>query len=101
MKTDYLKALQDAIRHTHGCASTHVGTIPVREDFGGYVVWDGEVEVFDLDQHPAADQCYAWGYQDDAGELQCVAVLRVSPVESPVTAIRAYILAQQEGRKDT
>ena len=32
---DYIKRLQDAIRHTHGCASTYVETVPVKETFGG------------------------------------------------------------------
>jgi hypothetical protein len=55
---------------------------------------EGNVEVLDLIGHPKAAQGYAWGYQDDAGKWQCVAVLKVSPVDSPRMAVQAYILTQ-------
>jgi hypothetical protein len=93
MTDRYIEALRDAIRHTHGCDSRHAGTVPVRETFQGKTVWDGSVEVFDLPDHPKARQCYAWGFQDDAGRWQYVAVLKIHPADSPQNAVRAYILA--------
>jgi len=100
MKQAYNEALRDAIRRTHGCDSRHVETVPVHEAFEGKTVWDGCVEVFDLVGHPMTSQGYAWGFRDDRGQWQYVAVLKVPPVDSPITAVQAYILMQQEGRKD-
>ena len=94
MNEKYIQALRDAIRHMHGCACRHIETVPVKEDFEGETAWDGDVEVFDLAGHQTARQCYAWGYENDAGKRQYVAVLRVPPVESPLTAVRAYILSR-------
>ena len=45
-------SLQDAIRHMHGCESTYVESVPVTETFQGKTVWEGEVQVFDLDRAP-------------------------------------------------
>ena len=99
MNAKYIEALQDAIQHTHACDSRHVGTVAVREAFQAKIVWQGEVAVFDLIGHPQASQCFAWGFQDDAGQWEYVAVLKVGPVESPQKAIQAYVLAAQEQRK--
>ena len=93
MNEKYIQALRDAIQHTHGCASRYVQTVPVKEELNGKIVWDGKVEVFDLARHPEARQCYAWGYKDDDGRWQYVAVLRMPPVDSPLAAVRAYIMS--------
>jgi len=92
----YIEALQDAIQKTHGCASVHVESVSVHEVFRGETVWDGMVEVFALEGHGKARHCYAWGYQDDSGHGQYVAVLDVPPVDSAQKAVQAYILAQQK-----
>ena len=44
--------------------------------------------VFELLDHPTASKCYAWEVD---GEV--TAVLHVGPVDSPVKAVRASILA--------
>ena len=98
MNEKYIQALRDAIRHMHGCASRYVTTVPVKEEHQASTVWDGDVEVFDLAGHPKASQCYAWGYQDDAGKWQYVAVLRVAPVDTPQKAVQAYILDREQRR---
>jgi hypothetical protein len=98
MNAKYIESLQDAIQHTHGCDSRHVGTVPVLEVFQGKIAWQGDVEVFDLIDHPKARQGYAWGFQDDSGKWQYVAVLKVSPVDSPRKAVQAYILTAHQGK---
>ena len=40
-----LPALEEAIRHMHGCEPTFVESVPVRETFNGATVWEGEVQV--------------------------------------------------------
>lgn len=94
MSKDYIKAVQDAIQHMHGCGSVYLESVPITETFKGKTVWDGEVEVFDLIDHPTARQCYAWGFQDDKGKWQYVAVLNIPPVDSPLAAVRAYIFSR-------
>ena len=48
MNATYLSAIQDAIRHMHGCVSRYIETVPVKEDFKGQAAWEGDVEIFDL-----------------------------------------------------
>lgn len=93
---DYIERLRDAIRHTHGCASAYVETVPVKETFKGKTVWEGDVEVFNLTNHATARQCFAWGYQDDAERWQYVAVLKAGPVDSPHRAVQAFILSRKK-----
>jgi hypothetical protein len=92
-RPQYLAHLQKAIKATHGCESKHVETVPVVETFKGKTVWDGEVEVFDLIGHAKASRGYAWSYDTDAGS-RTLAVLRLPPVISPVTAVRAAIVGE-------
>ena len=94
-----LPALEDAIRHLHGCEPRFVECVPVREKILGKAIWDGEVCVFDLAGHPTATRCYAWSYATDGGKRQFVAVLHVPHVESPSEAVRAYIVASARKAK--
>ena len=88
-----IPALQDAIRHVHGCEATWVESVPVVERFRGEIVWAGEVQVFDLIGHPAAKRAYAWSYATEGERRRFVAVLQLPPVEDAVTAVRAAIAA--------
>lgn len=90
----YIEALQDAIRKTHGCSSRHVESVPVHEVFRGETVWKGIVEVFTLKDHAKAKRCYGWGYTDDSGRGQYVAVLEIAPVDSAQKAVKACIVSQ-------
>ena len=89
---DYLEELTDAIRRLHGVESEYVETVPVVEEFEGRTMWDGEVSVFKVAGHPQTDTAYAWA--DRSGDKKrYVAVLKVAPVESPETAVKAVIIA--------
>jgi len=94
----YIEAIRDAIRHLHGCDSRHIESVPVHEEFQGETVWSGIVEVFELLGHPQAKKCYAWGFTDDLGKGQYIAVLDASPVDSPRKAVQAYILTICQGK---
>lgn len=90
----YLKELTKAVEVSHRCEASHVGTVRVKEEFGGQVVWHGDVEVFALSGHPKAVRCYAWGVPEEngkEGDLESTTVLDLPPVNSPVTAVRAAI----------
>ena len=91
---DYIARLQKVIRHLHGCESTHVSTTAIREFFQGQLIWDGEVETFAIKDHPEASTCYAWAYRGEDGKNHYTAVLRIPPVTSPQSAVKAAIAAQ-------
>ena len=89
----YIEAIQDAIRRLHGCESRHIKSVPVHEESQGQTVWSGAVEVFELIDHPKAKVCYAWGQcagKDDK-QSRYVTVLKIPPVDSPITAVRVSI----------
>lgn len=89
----YISQLKKAILATHGCSSRHFTTVPVTEKFRGKIAWQGDVEVFDLNNHPKAKTCYAWAYQD-GGTLHTTAVLGLPPVDSAESAVKVAIAAQ-------
>ena len=92
--TEYITKLQKVIRHLHGCESVHVFTTPIREFFQGQLIWDGAVETFTIKDHPRASMCYAWAYQGDDGKTHYTAILRIPPVDSPQSAVKAAIASQ-------
>ncbi len=94
-----IERLQKAILDLHGCDSRHLTSVQVHETFQGQTAWQGTVEVFFLINHPQAKEAYAWSYQADNGETRFVAVLGISPIESPLDAVRAYIAAQGQKQK--
>ncbi len=83
-------AFQRAIRETHGSRSQLIERVSVVETFEGDTVWEGELLVFDLIDHPTAQYCYAWEVDG-----QVTAVLHTGPADSPVAAVRASILAEE------
>lgn len=96
---NYIDELADVIRKLHGSEATHVETVPIKEMFQGQTVWEGEVEVFDLADHPKASRVYAWAHETDDADRpkRHVTVLHVPPVTSPELAVRASII--QDYRK--
>jgi hypothetical protein len=58
------------------------------------MVWQGEVEVFDLRGHPQASRCYAWAIQDHKRTENFTAVLGRAGVDSAQAAVRAALLAK-------
>ena len=74
-------------------------SIAVHETFEGKTVWKGIVEVFSLADHQTAKNAYAWSYENDTGKMRHVAVLEVPPINSPVDAVRASIVAESKSVK--
>jgi hypothetical protein len=79
---------EKAIMANHGVASELLRREDVVERLEGQTVWEGEVLVFTLRNHPTALWCYAW---EADGEV--TAVLHEPPVLSAVAAVRAAIAA--------
>ncbi len=91
--------LQGAILKLHGAQAVHVESVPVRETFQGQVVWDGVVEVFALRGHASASRAYAWSHEADSGGRRFVAVLHAPPVDTPLKAVRAALVAEHRERR--
>ena len=89
-----IEALKKAILDLHGCISTWVESVPVKETFQGKVVWEGVVQVFDLKGHLTATRCYAWSHATKGKGRRFVAVLHQGPVDSPQVAVRAAIVQE-------
>lgn len=86
--------LQAAVQATHGGRATLREVVWVHETFQGEPVWEGSVHVFDLQGHPSADMAYAWSSPiEDSDRRKFYAVLHIPPVDSPVAAVRAAIVA--------
>jgi hypothetical protein len=99
MSPKQITELKDAIRAMHGCESLHITSVPVKEVFDGETGWEGTVEVFELVGHPEAQRCYAWSDQD-GDQNKIIAVLGISPVDSPESAVRAAIAAKAKRNQD-
>ena len=93
---DYIAFLEKAIRELHGYKATHLETVPITERFQGQTVWDGEVEVFHVSDHPNTETLYAWGYKesDDKPDWKAITVLAIPPITTPRKAVQAYIASQ-------
>jgi hypothetical protein len=90
---NYIKELKDVIRKLHGTEATHVETVPVKETFQGQTVWEGDVEVFDLADHPKASRVYAWSHEtnDPENPRQHITVLQIPPATTPLRAVQVAI----------
>lgn len=90
--------LKHAVEHMHRCNAALIQSVPVSETFGGDIVWDGIVHVFDLTGHPKATRAYAWSSPiEGSDKRRFFAVLHQGPVTSPVEAVRAAIVAEHKG----
>ena len=88
----YIEELQSVIRKLHGVEAAHVETVPVTETFNGQTIWEGEVEVFDID-HPKASRVFAWSHDTDDPEnpRRTVTVLQIPPATTPHRAVQVSI----------
>lgn len=98
----HIDELRDVIHELHGGKATHIVSVPVKDVFRGETVWDGIVEVFDLEGHPQANRVYAWIHDtgDPSKPFKHVAVLHIPPVVSPLTAVRAFIVREFKNAQD-
>jgi hypothetical protein len=93
--------LREAVEHMHGVPARFVEAVEVDERFQGEVVWQGAVKVFALEGHPSgATRAYAWSYRTEGTRRKFKAVLGVPPVDGPVMAVRASIMAEVQRAKN-
>jgi len=89
-----INELKEIIRKVHGVEAAHVETVPVKETFQGQTVWEGHVEVFDVD-HPQTSRIYAWSHDTDdpSNPRRHVTVLHLPPAITPLRAVQASIVS--------
>ena len=89
------EALAKAILDLHGCKATSVESIPVKEVFNEETVWEGVVQVFDIQGHSTAPRCYAWSHElEGSNKRRFFAVLHQGVVDSPEKAVKAAIVSE-------
>jgi hypothetical protein len=90
-----IEGLAKAILDLHGCKATWIKSVPVKEVFEGETVWEGIVQVFEID-HPKSKLCYAWSHElEGSKKRRFLAVLHQGVVDSPQKAVRAAIVRDQ------
>jgi hypothetical protein len=93
--------LKDAVERMHGGRARLREVVAVSEEFHGRPVWQGVVHVFDLEGHPSATTAYAWSSPiEGSTRRRFYAVLGVPPINSPLEAVRAAIVADCRSRKN-
>ena len=95
-----VEALKEAVERTHGGTATFREVVEVVETFRGQPVWAGTVHVFDLSGHPKSSTAYAWSEEQDGKKVRrFFAILHLSPVDSPLAAVRAAIVQARRAGK--
>jgi hypothetical protein len=91
---NYIDELKAVFLSLHNTRAEHVDTVPVTEVFQGQTIWEGEVEVFELEDHPKAKRGYGWGFSetDDDQARSYVTVLEIPPITSAERAVKASIV---------
>jgi hypothetical protein len=84
-----IEKLQLAAERASGLPAKHVETLPVVETFRGETIWEGVVETFNTSD----GSVYAWGVDND-GKPEYIAVLGKGAIDSPLKAVRAWIMSQ-------
>jgi hypothetical protein len=92
MNAETLEKIQKAVEKTVGGPAWHSGSRAVIETFQGAVVWRGIVEVFVV-SNPPPEKAYGWIVASNDG-VDYVAVLGAPLINSPVDAVRAWIILQ-------
>ncbi len=95
---DYIEHLQKAIKKTFGLESKHIETLSVFETFRGKVMFDSEVEVFEVKGHPTAKRAYAWAKNNEIGSDSTV-VLERPPIKNALDAVRAALATEYKRRQ--
>ena len=90
MNLHLLSDLQQAVEDEYRCLATLRRIVRVVEKLDEGTVWECDVAVFDLVDHPTAEIAYAWSDPATRSDgWRFYAGLHAGPVDSPETAVRA------------
>jgi len=76
---------------------THRESVAIMETFRGQTVWQGMVEVFEVQKPPPA-VAYGWAVESDNGP-QYVTVKGIPPADSPLAAVRVWLVAKSRQKQ--
>ena len=93
--SEQIENIQKAVERHAGCRADACESNPVTEGYLDQIVWEGVVEVFDLDGHPKAKRAYGWQFWEGKN-AQYTVVLGIPPIDSPNAAVRASIAAEAQ-----
>src|SRR6266699_13402 len=91
MSNEYRNRLQLVIEHLHKCSAHWLRSEYVKEEFQGKTVWEGDVEVFGVTDHPKAKRCYGWTYGEPE---EFITILELPPVDSAQSAVKIGVAYQ-------
>jgi hypothetical protein len=91
-----LAKIQKAVEKLVNGPVLHVESSPVVETFQGQTIWKGMVEVFSV-RNPPPEFAYGWAAVNTDGP-DYIAVLGNPPVNSPLSAVRVWIVSQTKGK---
>jgi hypothetical protein len=97
--SERIENIRKAVEKQAGCRAEHRESVPVTESYLDQIMWEGVVEVFDLDGHPTAKRAYGWQFWEGKN-AQYTAVLGIPLVDSPNAAVRASIAAEAKKMQD-
>ncbi|HUI87919.1 MAG TPA: hypothetical protein VLX61_04265 [Anaerolineales bacterium] len=87
-----IEALRQAVEGLHHCKAKYKEKTHVKETFEGSLVWEGDVYLFDMKDHPTAKLAYVWSSPiKGSTKRKFYAVLHTDPVKSAQDAVRASI----------
>lgn len=90
-----IEAIRQSVEQLHEARAIFVQSAPIAESFDARPVWEGVVQVFDLEGHPKATRAYAWSSPvEGSDKRRFYAVLHLGGIRSPVDAVRAAIVAE-------
>ena len=90
-KNEYIERLRQVIFQMHKSTSIWVESARVEGIFRGRTSWKGDVEVFDLTDHPKAKRCYGWTFGKPE---HLVTVLELPPVADAKSAVKIGVSCQ-------
>jgi hypothetical protein len=95
-RAPYKSLLRTTIMSVHKVNARWLTSTRVQEMVKDRVIWEDDVETFELINHAEAKHCYAWSIETGEGTAVLTA-LKIPPVVSPQTAVHE---AFSEGKMD-
>ena len=90
-KQDYIARVQVALTQLHNCGAIWRESVSIHEIFQGKTLWQGEVEVFDLHNHPKAKRAYGWTFGQPE---EFITILELPPVTDAASAVKVGVAYQ-------
>lgn len=96
--SQHIVELRELIQQMYGVQSRLIDSVRVTEILEDNTIWDGMIEIFELNGHPKAPIVYAWAQNMNKPGMpkKYFAVLHLNSVDSPEAAVKSAI-GQQRG----